>query len=62
MEDVELRTPYVRSHVPQEAKALVQEVLTRSEVEQLFCQRGDPAVSVEDLLTNLQQLTGKQFL
>lgn len=42
-----------RSHVPQEAKTLVQKLLAWSEVEQLLRQRGDPAVCVEHALPHL---------
>lgn len=42
-------------NVPQEAKTLVQKLLAGPEVEQLLCHRGDPAVRVEDALTDLHE-------
>lgn len=43
-------------HVPQEAETLVQKLLAGPEVEQLFWQRGNPAVCVEDAFTDLHVL------
>lgn len=44
-------------HKCQETKTLVQELLTGPEVEDFLCERGDPAVCVEDALTDLKRYT-----
>lgn len=47
--------PWWRLHVPHKTEALVQKLFTGPEVEQLLGQRGDPAVRMEDALTNLHK-------
>lgn len=53
--------------IPQEAETFMHKLLTGPQVEQLLCERGDPAVCVEDGLTDLHNagahsVNQRQFL